>query len=73
MTLVAPFSLEAKGQEDMEETIEEAPAEDVEVDDVVTEANHSTLILSLSATATAAAVDHIPTLTAAVEDPIPTC
>ena len=53
MTAPAPSRLKAKDQEDMEEaTMEEASAEET-----VAEDNHSTLIHSLSATATVAADD----------------
>ena len=59
MTPSAPSRLDAKEQEDMEEAAEEDPAEEVEVEEVATEANHSTSILSLSATAAAAACGSI--------------
>ena len=66
---MAPSRLEAKEQEDMEEVTKEAQAEEVEVDEMMMEANHSTWILSLSATAMVSTVDPIPTLTVVTADP----
>ena len=72
MILSAPPRLDAKEQDDTEEAVAEALSEEVEADKLAAGADLSTLIHSLSATATTTIVDPTPILTAAVADPIPT-